>query len=90
LSFKILILLLGHVAAWIHDNDDDHQQPRPCQRRRRLKGAIHANLLGYKCIHDSSPFEPDGAVIQVARAFSESLIDIQIICDHPTECHPSK
>ena len=59
-------------------------------RQRRLKGGIDANLLGYKYVHDRSPFAPDSAVAHVAQAFSDSLVDIHIICDHPTERHPSK
>jgi hypothetical protein len=85
LPFKLLIPLLEQLATLSHNNDNDPQQPR-----RRLKGAIDANLFAYKYIHDRSSFEPDGAVIHVARAFSESFIDMHIVCDHPTERHPSK
>ena len=54
-------------------------------RQRRTRGVIDANLVGYKTTHDQSPFAPDGAIGQVARAFSEELIDMHIICDHPTK-----
>jgi hypothetical protein len=86
LSFEIVILLLEQLVAILaHDNANVPQEPR-----RRLKVAIDANLLAHKYLHDRSPFQPDGAVINVARAFSESLIDVHIVCDHPTERHPSK
>jgi hypothetical protein len=54
------------------------------------KVGIDANLLGYKYVHDRSSFTPDGAVAHVARAFSDSRVDVHIVCDNPTERHPSK
>ena len=59
-------------------------------QQHRTRGIINANLVGYKHTHNRSPFAPDGAVGQVARAFSEELIDMHIICDHPTKRDSSK
>jgi len=90
LPFEIVHFLLEHIAARAHQHCDRHSDDQQQQRRRRLKGAIDANLVGYKYIHDRSPFTPDGAVEHLSRAFSNALVDNRIICDHPTERHPSK
>jgi hypothetical protein len=34
--------------------------------------------------------EPDGVIWNIAKALSEKLIDVVIICDHPTKRHSSK
>ena len=65
-------------------------QPQQQPRQRRLKGGIDANLVGYKHIHDRSPFAPDAAVGLVAETFSAALFDMHITADHPTKRHPSK
>jgi hypothetical protein len=58
--------------------------------RRRLKLCLDANLLGYKYMSERSPFDPIAAVMHIATALSELLIDVVIISDHPTNRHPSK
>ena len=55
-----------------------------------MKGVIDPSLVGYKHTHRESSFQPNEAVTQVARAFSDELIDMHIVCDHPTERNPSK
>ena len=85
IAFETVTFLLEQLAT-----ARTARQPQQLPRTRRLKGAIDANLVGFKYVHDRSPFASDGAVAQMARTFSEALIDIHIICDNPTVRHPSK
>ena len=61
--------------------------PTDCSRTRVV---IDANIIGYKYTHTRSPLTPDGAVQEIAKAFSRRRIDVHIICNHPTNCHHSK
>jgi hypothetical protein len=85
-------VLLEKIAGLVHDRDvrdaEEKQQGRPPPRR--LKVGIDANLLGFKYVNSKKSLEPDEAVWKIAKAFSEKLIDVVIICDHPTNRHSSK
>ena len=72
-----------HGAA---KEEQQQQQPPP----RCLKVGIDANLLGFKYVNTQKSLETDGAIWNIAKAFSALLIDLIIICDHPTKQHSSK
>jgi hypothetical protein len=60
-----------HVATWIHDNDNDAQQ-----QRRRLKGAIDENLLGYEYIYDIG-----NQLLRMRAAAEQSSLTLHVLSD---------
>ena len=93
LPFEIAIFLLELIKSCVHhtsscdDEDSEDVQEEP---QWWLKVGIDANLLGYKYVHDPTLFEPDGTLTHIAQAFSDSLVDVLIVCDHLTEHHSLK
>ena len=93
LPFEIVMFLLEQITSFVHSatntrEDNSHKQQQ--QQRQWLKVRINANLLGYEYIHDWSSFEPDVVIECIAQAFSDRFVDVHIVYDHPTNCHPSK
>ena len=95
LSFNLVVFLLEQIrAASIqsqrHKRQLQQQQQEQIQPQRRLKLGIDANLLGYKYVHNRSSFQPDGAVAHIAKALSERLIDVVIVCDGNNRHHSKR
>jgi hypothetical protein len=94
LPFEIVIFLLEKIASHVRDRDvrDAEEVPQQQLPPQCLKVGMDANFLGFKYANTRKLLEPDGAIWNmIAKAFSEKLIiDVIIICDHPTKRHSLK